>query len=424
MMPRSEQRPPTALIIDVDPIRRASLGRWVGQVGFAARAAETPEKANAELDEQNFDLALADRNMLDSRGIHLFDDLAEGPLPVTGACSDAAWTARDEGDRRPPPLARFGRLIGKSPPMQRIYDQLLRVAPTSASVFLVGESGTGKELAAELIHGLSPRATRPFVTVNCGALSPSLIEAELFGHERGSFTGADRRHIGLFERAQGGTLFLDEITEMPLDLQVKLLRVLESRKVRRVGGDGPIDVDVRVIAATNRDPHEALEQKALREDLFYRLLVFPVELPPLRDRADDATLIARNHLHDLNQENATRKELTDDALEHLQAHSWPGNVRELRNALERAFILAERAIDLRHFSADPFSSDLLAGSHDGEQELGVRVGMPIAEAEKRLIVATLEELQGDKKKAAKTLGISVKTLYSRLSVYRAEDRRN
>jgi DNA-binding NtrC family response regulator len=301
--------------------------------------------------------------------------------------------------------------------MQRVYDQILRVAPTTASVLLIGESGTGKELAAELIHGLSATGSKPFVPVNGGALSPGLIESELFGHEKGSFTGAERRREGLLECAQGGTLLLDEITETPLDFQVKLLRFLESGKVRRVGGDRPVDLDVRVIAATNRDPEEAVAEGKLREDLLYRLRVFPIELPPLRQRGEDMTLIAQHYLDRLNRRESTQKELTDGAVEELRAHRWPGNVRELRNAVERAFILAPGKLPESCFSLEPFE-----GTGSQEESLGVRVGMPIAEAERRLILATLERRRGDKKKAAKTLGISVKTLYTRLSVYRATAR--
>lgn len=418
---RARQRAmdPTALIIDADSVRRGALGRWVAGAGFRPRAAESPEKARCELAQGDFEFVLANPEMLDQEGFALFDKLASGTAPVTGACSGSAATESlsSTNSAKPPPLARFGRLIGSSAPMQRVYDQLLRVAPTMTTVFLHGESGTGKELAAEVIHGLSPRAAKPFVPVNCGALSPGLIESEFFGHERGSFTGADRRRVGLFERAQGGTLFLDEVTEMPLDLQAKLLRVVESGEVRRVGGDGRIEVDVRVIAATNRNPEEAVASGALRRDLLYRLLVFPIELPPLRRRSDDVTQIASHYLDELNEERPCGKRLTSEALEQLRGQHWPGNVRELRNAVERAFILADEEIPASCFA--PGRPDRV----DGEDKvLGVRVGMPIAEAERRLILATLEQLRGDKKRTATTLGISLKTLYSRLSVYRASGR--
>ena len=406
---------PSALIIDEGFAGRRSLARRVAEAGFVTRAVDTAEKARCELADPDFDLALADLAVLDEEGRKLFDALSHGSMPVTGVYSDPG-NGRSAGALQPG-LSRLGRLIGSSVPMQHVYDQLLRVAPTTATVFLVGESGTGKELAAELIHGLSARASKPFAPVNGGALSPGLIESELFGHEKGSFTGADRCREGLFECAEGGTLLLDEITETPLDFQVKLLRFLESGKVRRVGGDRSIEVDVRVIAATNRDPEEAVAQGKLREDLLYRLMVFPIELPPLRRRAEDATLIAQHYLDRLNRGNGAQKRFTSGALQELREHRWPGNVRELRNAVERAFILADGEIPASCFFLEPFDR-----TGRQEEDLGVRVGMTIAEMERRLIVATLERLRGDKKKAAKTLGISLKTLYTRLSVYRAAAR--
>ncbi len=403
-----------ALILDGDHDRCRSLGRWVGRAGYVPRSIETPEKARLELTDPHSRFILADPALLDPEGRTLFDQIASRLLPVTGTCLDGSGGAPSP-IRADAGLSRFGRLIGRSESMQRLYNQALRVAPTSATVFLVGESGTGKELTAELIHGLSDRSARPFVPLNCGALSPGLIESELFGHERGSFTGADRRRPGLFEVADGGTLFLDEITEMPLDLQVKLLRVLESGQVRRVGGERAIDVDVRVIAATNRDPEQAASEGRLREDLLYRLLVFPIELPPLRERREDIVQIAHHYLDLFNRQDDLHKELTDGAIEALQAHSWPGNVRELRNALERAFILSDEEISDHAFPLQPLG----ARSQGEEGDIGVRVGMGTAEGERRLILATLDRFQGDKKRAASILGISLKTLYNRLSVYRA-----
>ena len=229
--------------------------------------------------------------------------------------------------------------------MQAVYDQVLKVARTDATVLVTGETGTGKELVAETLHELSERSEGPFVPLNCGAISPNLIESELFGHEKGSFTGATERRFGCFERADGGTLFLDEITEMSADLQVKLLRALESNTVQRVGGNEPIPVDVRVIAATNRDPHPAVADGSLREDLLYRLLVFPIHMPPLRNRDDDLDLLADYFLAQHNRRAGTHKELTRAARERLRHHPWPGNVRELRNVIERAFIMAETDVD-------------------------------------------------------------------------------
>jgi DNA-binding NtrC family response regulator len=254
--------------------------------------------------------------------------------------------------------------------------------------------------------------------VNCGALAPSLIESEFFGHEKGSFTGADRRRIGYFERADGGTLFLDEITEMPQELQVKLLRVLEEEAVTRVGGTDLTPVDVRIVAASNRDPHEAVAKGQLREDLLYRLNVFPIDLPPLRAREDDAVLLAEHFLDRVNAREGSRKRFTPRALARLRALSWPGNVRELENAVERAAILADEAID----------AEALPRPHPGEAiaedaALHVRVGTPLEDIERRMILATLESLDGNKRRTAELLGISLKTLYNRLSVYQAMERR-
>ena len=237
---------------------------------------------------------------------------------------------------------RLGDLVGRSTVMTTIFDVIRRVAKSNAPVLITGASGTGKEVAARTIHRLSRRAAKPFVAFNCGAISPTLIESELFGHERGSFTGADKRRVGYFEEAAGGTLFLDEITEMGSELQVKLLRVLEDRTLRRVGGSQELKVDVRLVSATNRDPHEAIRAKKLREDLFYRLNVFPLPLPTLGDRRDDIPLLAE-HFRKLieDQERAGVSGWEPRALEILQAYDWPGNVRELRNVVHRAYVMTE-----------------------------------------------------------------------------------
>ena len=237
---------------------------------------------------------------------------------------------------------RLGDLVGRAPIMTQIFDVIRRVAKSNAPVLITGASGTGKEVAARTIHRLSRRAAKPFVAFNCGAISPTLIESELFGHERGSFTGADKRRVGYFEEAAGGTLFLDEITEMGSELQVKLLRVLEDRTLRRVGGSQELKVDVRLISATNRDPHEAIRAKKLREDLFYRLNVFPLALPTLSQRREDISLLAE-HFRKLieDQERAGVSGWEPNALEMLQAYEWPGNVRELRNVVHRAYVMTE-----------------------------------------------------------------------------------
>jgi DNA-binding NtrC family response regulator len=286
------------------------------------------------------------------------------------------------------------------------------VAPTQATVLLVGESGTGKELAAEAIHLASPRCEKPFIAVNCGAISANLIESELFGHEKGSFTGADRQHHGYFERASGGTLFLDEVTEMSMELQVRLLRVLETDRFMRVGAHEELKADVRVVAATNRNPEQAIGDGTLREDLYHRLSVFPLELPPLREREGDVLLLARHFLQQLNNEYHTEKQFSPDALNAMRAYFWPGNIRELRNFVYRSYILADEVID-----ADFTTFELDSPSSTMGPEVLIAVGAPLAEANRQLILATLEECGGVKKTAAEMLGISVKTLYSRLEEY-------
>jgi DNA-binding NtrC family response regulator len=249
------------------------------------------------------------------------------------------------------------------------------------------------------------------VAINCGAIQPTLIESELFGHTSGSFTGASRARKGVFEQAQSGTLFLDEITEMSTDLQVKLLRVLETRTIQRVGAEKPVEVDVRLIASTNRPSETLVENGALREDLFYRLNVFPIRVPPLRDRDGDVRLLAGFFLDELNEQSEESKRFDPTALDALGRHDWPGNVRELRNVVERAFILAADVVLPEHFALQSGAPAASAGG----VEIGI--GTTIAEAERRLILATLEHLDGDKKRAAEALGISLKTLYNRLNTY-------
>lgn len=315
-------------------------------------------------------------------------------------------------------LGRFGSMVGTSAAMHEVYDLIERVAPTDATVFLVGESGTGKEMAAEMVHRMSRRRQAPFLPLNCGAISPNLIESELFGHERGSFTGAERQHRGYFERASGGSLFLDEITEMPIELQVRLLRVLENSRVLRVGAHQEIEVDVRVIAATNRDPVQAVAEGLLREDLYYRLQVFPLEMPPLREREGDIEHLALHFMAELNRQHGQQIRMSRRARRHLASLPWPGNVRELRNTIERTYILADDEITI-----DCLPDDLVPGNlpPHGGRDLRLRVGHSLAEAEKRLILATLDELGGRRKEAARMLGISPKTLYNRLARYQREE---
>jgi DNA-binding NtrC family response regulator len=442
---------PHALLVDDDLSFALGLAEAVKREGFGVTTAASLKEARAELARAEPDALLVDMQLPDGSGLELLQQ-PEGRIPpgvifITGHASVelavealrlgamdfltkpvdfarvkmalANLTRTRELSRQVGALrgelrrlGRFGPMIGGSARMQEVYDLIGKVAPTDASVFVLGETGTGKELVAQTLHEMSPRRKQPFIPLNCGAVSPNLIESELFGHERGSFTGADRSHRGHFERAHEGTLFLDEISEMPVDLQVKLLRVLETGAVLRVGGNEPIRVNVRVIAASNRPVEQALSEGKLREDLMYRLNVFPVQLPPLRERDDDVVRIAEHFLEGLNRESGQPpKSFTRAALDRLRAHSWPGNVRELKNVVQRAFILAPADIGV-----DSIPLGLV------EEKLGksltVRVGTPIEEAERRLILATLEHCAGDKKKTAEVLKISLKTLYNRLNVYK------
>jgi DNA-binding NtrC family response regulator len=309
----------------------------------------------------------------------------------------------------------FGRLFGASPAMQDVFHLIERVAPSYVSVLIVGESGCGKELIAQTLHAMSRCAQAPFVALNCGALPANLVEAELFGYEKGAFTGANRTHQGFFERAHGGTLFLDEITEMPVDLQVRLLRVLETNRVTRVGGDQEIECNVRVLAATNRNPMEALRDNRLREDLLYRLAVFPIVVPPLREREDDVILLAHAFLRELNAEYGTSKTFAPDATEKLCSHHWPGNVRELKNCIQRAYIMADSVVHMDTLA--PLGQNDRTGSR---QVVEFEVGTPLEEVEQQLIIATLDRYRGDKRRAAKALGVSLKTIYNRLNEYASE----
>ena len=441
---------PHSLIVDDDKNFSAGLAELVAREGFTTSTAHSLKEARSEVAKTYPDVTLVDLNLPDGSGLELLRDVeAVGSggqvILITGHASvDTAVDAlrrgasdyltkpvdfarvkailanvartrelREEigslrGDLRE--LGRFGPLIGSSPAMQKVYDLIQKVAHTDATVLIFGETGTGKELVAQTIHELSRRRKEAFLPINCGAVSPNLIETELFGHERGSFTGADRLHKGFFERADRGTLFLDEITEMPIELQVKLLRVLETSKVTRIGGSQSLDVDVRVIAATNVRPDDAVAKGKLREDLHYRLNVFPIQLPLLRDRKEDVELLAQHFLQQLNKQHGTRKQFTRTALQRLRGHSWPGSVRELKNVVHRAFILA--ANDDVTLDSLPLGVEETPGS-----TLQVKVGTSIAEIERRLILATLDQCEGDKKKAAKILGVSVKTLYNRLNEF-------
>jgi DNA-binding NtrC family response regulator len=309
----------------------------------------------------------------------------------------------------------FGRLIGSSPQMRKVYTIVEQAAPTQASVLVWGESGTGKELVAQTIHQLSPRAQAPFVPINCAAIPETLLESEIFGHEKGAFTGASDRREGCFELADRGTLFLDEIAEMTPATQAKLLRVLEERRFRRLGGRHEQSVDVRVVAATNVNPAEAVKTGRLREDLYYRLNVFAVELPPLRQRKDDLPLLIQSFLTEFNQRNGKSVTAMEPAaMRILEQYHWPGNVRELRNVVERAVILsAGEFIDATHLP--PLVAD---ASDAGKATLSLEPGTTVEEAEQKLILMTLEHTHDNKTRAAEILGISLKTLHNKLNKLR------
>lgn len=319
---------------------------------------------------------------------------------------------------------RFGGLIGSAPAMHMIYRQIARVAGTSVTVLIAGESGTGKEVVAREVHELSRRRSRPFLAVNCGAISPNLIESEIFGHEKGSFTGAERQHHGFFERADGGTLFLDEITEMPLELQVKLLRVLETGSFTRVGSTQPQETDVRIIAATNRDPEQAVAAGTLRQDLYYRLNVFPILMPPLRERADDIPALATHFLDLISSRESAVKRFSPAALERLTAYHWPGNVRELRNAVARAYVMAAGDVVTEEWlplspavgTTVPPSLQRTSGAL-----VGIPIGCSLDRAERLVIEATMQHFKGNRERTAAALGVSVKTLYNRVRAYAAAD---
>jgi two-component system response regulator HydG len=325
--------------------------------------------------------------------------------------------------RSPDPLllGQSTVLLGQSTAMQEVFRLIERVGPTEASVLLTGESGSGKELAARAIHECSSRRGKPFIAINCGAIPPGLIEAELFGYDKGSFTGAVRAHAGVFERAHGGTLLLDEITEMPLDMQTRLLRVLETRKFYRVGASTEYACDVRVIAATNRCPLQAVQSGQLREDLLYRVAVFPVDLPPLRSRGADIEFLADHFLSELNAQAMTEKRLSAASRLTLNQHSWPGNVRELKNCIERAFILGDVTLELAPLlqNGGARSSDEAAAQEiaDDRGHLEIRIGSRIHDMERSLIEATLDYFKGNKRRAADALGCSLKTLYNKLNGY-------
>jgi DNA-binding NtrC family response regulator len=306
-------------------------------------------------------------------------------------------------------------MAGRSPHMETLRAEVCRVARTDASVFIDGESGVGKELIAAAVHAESGRSGA-FVALNCGALSSELLNSQLFGHEKGSFTGASSRYAGLFEQADAGTLFLDEITEMPLNLQVHLLRALETRSIRRVGGSEEIAVDVRIVAATNCSPRKARRDGKLRDDLYYRLAEFPLRILPLRERPEDIVPIATLLLNRLNEQQGTERVFADGVEAMLTDFSWPGNVRQLRNTIQRAFILAEGDC-VRPEIPSPRGAGPQAETSNA---ITFSVGTPLQEIERRMLLKTLAYYEGNKTKAAAALGITAKTVHNKLASYRAD----
>ena len=461
-------QPPLVLVVDDEPQIRAFLDLTLSDAGFNVRTAEDGVAALAQLRADRPAAIVTDLMMPRMDGYTLLKTLlGRGDLTpavvLTGLGSireavaiihdlKAFWflekpaqqailapllerairqkTLITETERLQRQLTLHGVLgdmVGTSEPMRHVFSLIRQVAPKAASVLISGESGTGKERAAAAIHKLSPRAAGPFVAINCAAIPESLIESELFGHEKGAFTGAIGRQAGCFEHASGGTLFLDEIAEMPMPMQAKLLRVLEDSKVRRLGATSEITVDVRVLAATNRPLDEALEKKQLREDLYYRLNVFNILLPPLRHRKEDIPGISEALMRILNQRNDCRVTHIDaEALGMLMSYSWPGNIRELRNILERAVIIArEGALTVHHF---PPGFHLPRKMQPAAQApataaaaLTFEPGRPLQEMEEAYIRLTLKHTNNNRMRTAEILGISLRTLYKRLSEFAKAD---
>jgi len=438
---------PTILVVDDDPGCLQATSAHAKLKGCKVVSAASFAAATDAATAHTYDLALVDVSLPDGNGLDLLERIAlsrhgqaivvTGYPTVDSAIRTVRLPAADylvkpiRGDKLDELLDRArasaalrhaaddqrthcGALIGHSRAMRTVFEQIERVAPLDLTVLIHGESGTGKELAARALHELSARAGR-FVAVNCGAVAPELLSSEMFGHERGSFTGAVRDHAGYFEQAEGGTLFLDEFTEMPLALQTHLLRVLEERRVTRVGSHKSQPVDVRVVAACNRVPAEAVDQGLLRQDLYYRLMDFPIRMPALREHPEDIPYIAARLLSLLNERYETAKQFSPDAVTRLMAHHWPGNVRELRHVIQRAFVLAEDDIEM------PSSLDAMEGPLRDKTRFDMHVGMSLEEMEKRALLGTLEYFNHDKARTADVLGISLKTIYNKLARYAAND---
>jgi DNA-binding NtrC family response regulator len=467
-------QPLRVLIVDDEPSQRTGLAAMLSAWGMKPETASDGIEALQRLNSFPADVIITDLNMPGLDGFGLLQRLREsGEMPPTlvltayGSIETAVQTVHELGafwfvekpiqpaalevllrragshaglraeksnlERQLRYKGSLGELVGTSSKMQEIFALLQQAGPSKACVLITGESGTGKELVARTIHELSARRQGPFVAINCAALPETLIESELFGHEKGSFTGASERRAGCFEVAQNGTLLLDEIGEMPMQTQAKLLRILEDSKVRRLGGKSEFEVDVRVVAATNKVPEEAVRGGHIREDLYYRLNVFQIHLPPLRERKEDLRLIAEALISDLNRKHLCRiADLAPVVMQALEHHQWPGNVRELRNVLERAVILAgEGTIELQHLpaflqgtaaTAATVESSTHAAQAPSTSDVGgirFQIGTTVEEAEKGLILHTLEHTRNNKTRAAEILGISLKTLHNKLKEYGA-----
>lgn len=446
----------SAVVAVGDSELRERLSKELRSLSVETHSVGTLEESLERVRGERFDLLFTDLSFPDGAGFELLEEARDGegrtivvvgdiqgltsaeevlrlgladfmPTPVDRERLRRMLRGLEESEELGRRIARhreevdaghFGSMVGRSEAMRQVFDRIARVAPSSATVLVTGESGTGKEMVARTIHELGRRSPGPFVPVNCGAISPTLMESELFGHERGSFTGATRTHRGFFERADRGTLFLDEITEMPLELQVKLLRVLETSRITRIGAETDRRVDVRVVAATNRPPEEAIERGNLRRDLYYRLKVLQLEVPPLRHRRDDIRPLAEHFVDQIIEREGRPKRLPGAVVEILERYHWPGNARELRNSLYTAYLLSPG----EEIRAEALPSDVTGPEDAGEFDgiaIRIRVGSSIEDAERRLILTTLAHMDGNKTRAAETLGISVKTLYNRLHAYGA-----
>jgi DNA-binding NtrC family response regulator len=405
---------PTAIIVSNSPATDNSLKVWRN---LKAQQSGVPVILLVE----SSSIDIAKRAVKEEFAYHYFEQpvdadelrvVLERAVELAEALRENELLRRELQDR-----GAFGELIGSSPAMREIYSLVEQIAPSSASVLITGESGTGKELVARTIHQLSPRHDRAFVGINCSAIPESLMESELFGHEKGAFTGAASRRPGCFELADGGTLLLDEISEMPAMLQSKLLRVIEERSVRRLGSQKEISVDVRILAATNHDPQDAIAKGTLREDLLYRLNVFRIQLPALRERKEDLPLLAQYLVTKLAEKHSRpARFLNPAAISALQFHAWPGNVRELRNVIERAVIICSgEEIERHHFAPYPIDQRERLRNED---TITFPVGTPIEEVERQMIIRTLKKTRNNKTRAAELLGISLKTLHNKLNLYR------